>query len=64
MTKGIILSGGGAILRGIDFLIAQVTQTVVHIADDPLTSVVRGTGIILEDLDSLREVLLPTEFNH
>lgn len=63
MTKGIILSGGGALLRGIDFLIAQVTQTIVHISDDPLTSVVRGAGIILEDLDTLKEVLLPTEFN-
>lgn len=63
MTKGIILTGGGALLRGIDYCIAQATQTVVHIADDPLTSVVRGTGIVLEDLDALREILLPTEFN-
>jgi len=63
MDKGIILAGGGALLRGIDQLIADETHTVVHIADDPLTCVVRGTGIVLEDLDVLADVLLPAEFN-
>jgi rod shape-determining protein MreB len=60
MERGIILAGGGAMLRGLDKLIAQETRTIVHIADDPLTCVVRGTGVVLEDLDNLREVLLPT----
>ena len=63
MDRGIILSGGGALLRGLDRRIAQETQTQVHIADDPLTAVVRGTGIVLEDLDLLSNVLLPREFN-
>jgi len=61
MDKGIILAGGGALLLGLDRRIAQETQTQVHIADDPLTAVVRGTGIVLEDLDLLSSVLLPKE---
>ena len=61
MEKGIVLCGGGALLKGLNELIAQSTQTTVHIADDPLTSVVRGTGFVLEDLETLKQVLLPTE---
>lgn len=63
MEKGIILCGGGALLRGLDKLVREATLTSVHIADDPLTSVVRGAGLVLEDLETLKEVLLPTEFN-
>lgn len=62
MDKGIILAGGGALLRGLDKRIAEETQTQVHIADDPLTAVARGTGIVLEDLDLLSSVLLKKEF--
>lgn len=60
MTQGIVLSGGGALLRGLDKLISELTKTKVIIADDPLTCVVRGTGVVLEDLDNLKNVLLPS----
>jgi len=62
LEKGIMLAGGGALLRGLDKNIAAQTGTKVHIADEPLTCVARGTGVVLEDLDLLKNVLLPTEF--
>lgn len=55
---GILLSGGGALLHGLDAAIGAETKIPVHITDDPLTAVVRGTGIVLEDLDVLRNVLV------
>lgn len=56
---GIVLAGGGALLRGIDKEIAQATKIPVRIADDPLTCVVRGTGILLADDELLDKVLSP-----
>ena len=62
MDKGIILAGGGALLRGLDKLLTLNTKMPVHIADDPLTSVVRGTGLVLEDIDLLKDVLVTTQY--
>lgn len=60
MERGIVLAGGGALLRGLNMIIATATGTTVHIADDPLTAVARGTGVVIEDLNTLRGVLLPS----
>src|SRR5581483_5025540 len=57
MTNGIYLAGGGSLLRGLDTLIAKETKMPCRIIDDPLTSVVRGCGIALENLDALADVL-------
>src|SRR3989344_5732496 len=54
--RGILISGGGALLRGIDELIARATEVPVRVADDPLTSVVRGTGLLLDDMELLKEL--------
>jgi len=62
MQNGICLAGGGALLKGLDILVSQVTKIPVKIADDPLSCVVKGTGVILEDLDSLKSVLLTTHY--
>ncbi len=56
--RGIMLTGGGALLKGLDKVIARETQVPVIIADDPLTCVARGTGIILEDQELMQDVLI------
>ncbi len=61
MSKGIILVGGGALLRGLDKLISEQAKMPVKVADDPLTAVARGAGIVLEDVQKLREVLVSLE---
>lgn len=59
--RGIILTGGSAMLRGIDRAISQGTGLPVRITDDPLMSVVRGTGMLLEDQKLLHDVELPLQ---
>ncbi|MFH0956191.1 MAG: rod shape-determining protein [Candidatus Falkowbacteria bacterium] len=56
---GIVLTGGGALLRGLDKEIAQATKIPVRVAEDPLTCVVRGTGMLLADPVLLAKVLSP-----
>ena len=61
MQRGIHLVGGGALIKGLAEIITEYTKILVHIAPDPLTSVCRGTGIILENIDLYKDVLIANE---
>jgi rod shape-determining protein MreB len=60
IEQGIVLAGGGSLLRGLENVLTQATQITARLTDDPLTAVVRGTGFVLEDLEAVQEVLLPS----
>jgi len=51
--SGLYLTGGGALLKGLDVRLSQKTKLTVHVADDPLRAVVRGTGVALKNKDKL-----------
>src|SRR5881227_3576537 len=59
MDRGIALTGGGALLRGLDERLREETGMPIHLADNPLDSVVLGTGKCVEDFETLRQVLVP-----
>jgi len=59
MDRGIALTGGGALLRGMDDRLREETGLPVHLADNPLESVVLGTGKCVEDFETLSQILLP-----
>ncbi len=61
MQRGIYLIGGGALIKGLAEIITEYTKIPVHIAGDPLTAVCRGTGIILENLELYKDVLIANE---
>jgi rod shape-determining protein MreB len=58
-STGLYLTGGGALLRGLDKRLSKKTQLPVHIADDPLTAVVRGTSKALQDTQRYKAILVP-----
>ncbi len=58
LDRGMMLSGGGALLKGLDERLKLETNLPVHVADDPLTAVVRGTGKVLENLSQYMKVLI------
>ena len=61
IDRGMVLVGGGALLRSLDRVIARETGLQVRLADDPLTAVARGTGVVLEQLEYVRGILEPSE---
>ncbi|GLI19694.1 MULTISPECIES: rod shape-determining protein [Tepidanaerobacter] len=58
MDRGIVMTGGGSLLTGLDKKVNQETGMPVHIADEPMNCVVMGTGKVLEELDTLKRVLI------
>ena len=58
VDRGIVMAGGGSLLRGIDKLLSEETGLPVHIADDPLSAVANGTGKVLDHLDMLKRVAI------
>ena len=62
MASGIQMAGGGSLLRGLDILIQKETKIPTKIIEDPMTAMVRGAGMVLENLDQLHEVLVETEY--
>ena len=61
MKRGVYVLGGGALIKGLDELLNSALKIPVYIDDDPLTSIARGTGIILENFDKYKEVLINNE---
>lgn len=61
IERGIVMAGGGSLLRGIDKLLSEETGLPVHVTEDPITSVALGTGKVLDEIHYLKKLLVPTK---
>ncbi len=61
MDRGIILTGGGSLLKGLDERLRQETGMPVHVTEDPMICVVMGSGKALDEIDVLKKVLIGTQ---
>ena len=61
MKRGITLSGGGALILGIDQLLREALKIPIYVVDDPLSAVARGCGVVLEDFENFKDVLINTQ---
>ena len=61
MKRGIYMVGGGALIKGLDELLHETLNIPVTVAEDPLTAIARGAGVILEDIEKYRSVLIESE---
>ncbi|KPL04997.1 MAG: rod shape-determining protein MreB [candidate division Zixibacteria bacterium SM1_73] len=61
LDKGIVVTGGGALLKGMDRRLREETNLPINVAEDPLTCVVRGTGKVLEDMNHFSKVLMKSK---
>lgn len=61
MKRGITLSGGGALILGLDQLLSETLKIPIYVVDDPLSAVARGCGVVLEDFENFKDVLINTQ---
>lgn len=61
MDRGIVMAGGGSLLKGLDKIISRETHIPVYVCEEPLLAVARGTGVVLENIDHLKRLLVATK---